>query len=346
MGSRVKLTGLSRQDLNDRCGVCEKQLPQKGDSDSCRFQVRLDDGKVLSVKGVNIVEERAPAFKAQRCHYHRCEKKEAAGQPLFKKCALCKQVRYCCREHQVADWRHGHKEECSRLAECKNDLKPWAKAANHKFKVSLKRDAHGGVRILSKSDSNLLAGEVAERIRKHNQEEVFAPPIQDLILMVTSNSNEPDRNQRKSRSQNIVEMRASLSVRGEFADNSLLTNFYINYEEVLEHMLDRGDITNDELEEDGKIEEATINFAANCVLSFGTEVDRLAGSDTQVTCIDECIPNERCKCHGCRMFRTPPSTWDADRIQDGMARDKKARRAARKALKKAAKIKASQPSTS
>lgn len=30
-----------------------------------------------------------------------------------KKCSQCKQVYYCCRQHQVLDWKEGHKMECN-----------------------------------------------------------------------------------------------------------------------------------------------------------------------------------------------------------------------------------------
>lgn len=30
-----------------------------------------------------------------------------------KHCAKCKKVNYCCRDHQVEDWKAGHKQKCS-----------------------------------------------------------------------------------------------------------------------------------------------------------------------------------------------------------------------------------------
>ncbi|XP_043284289.1 programmed cell death protein 2 isoform X2 [Venturia canescens] len=30
-----------------------------------------------------------------------------------KHCAKCKKVNYCCREHQIGDWKAGHKQKCS-----------------------------------------------------------------------------------------------------------------------------------------------------------------------------------------------------------------------------------------
>jgi len=36
------------------------------------------------------------------------------------KCSGCKCVSYCCKEHQVADWKIEHKHECKKLALAKN----------------------------------------------------------------------------------------------------------------------------------------------------------------------------------------------------------------------------------
>lgn len=35
-----------------------------------------------------------------------------AGKQL-KKCSKCKSVAYCCREHQLLDWKRGHKQQCA-----------------------------------------------------------------------------------------------------------------------------------------------------------------------------------------------------------------------------------------
>ena len=34
----------------------------------------------------------------------------------LRMCASCRSARYCSRECQVAAWKHGHKQECGRLA--------------------------------------------------------------------------------------------------------------------------------------------------------------------------------------------------------------------------------------
>ena len=36
-----------------------------------------------------------------------------------KICAKCKQARYCSRDHQIVDWKNGHKEQCKKAAETK-----------------------------------------------------------------------------------------------------------------------------------------------------------------------------------------------------------------------------------
>ena len=39
---------------------------------------------------------------------------KADGRPL-ERCGSCNRTWYCSREHQVADWKAGHKAECAAL---------------------------------------------------------------------------------------------------------------------------------------------------------------------------------------------------------------------------------------
>ncbi len=40
-----------------------------------------------------------------------CDARETEPR-LFKLCSRCGGAAYCCKEHQVAHWRAGHKKEC------------------------------------------------------------------------------------------------------------------------------------------------------------------------------------------------------------------------------------------
>lgn len=51
--------------------------------------------------------------KPRQCHLPTCPLTESSPATTLSVCAQCKTVRYCGREHQVADWKHGHKHECA-----------------------------------------------------------------------------------------------------------------------------------------------------------------------------------------------------------------------------------------
>lgn len=38
---------------------------------------------------------------------------EGSDESSLRKCAACKNARYCSKECQVQDWRAGHKQTCS-----------------------------------------------------------------------------------------------------------------------------------------------------------------------------------------------------------------------------------------
>lgn len=40
-----------------------------------------------------------------------------------KKCGKCKNVMYCCRDHQIIDWKNGHKSQCSSSLKQASQLK-------------------------------------------------------------------------------------------------------------------------------------------------------------------------------------------------------------------------------
>ena len=58
----------------------------------------------------NTVRTAAAASERSSCALASCETREAHPQH-FKRCAACRTVAYCSREHQVADWP-AHKAVC------------------------------------------------------------------------------------------------------------------------------------------------------------------------------------------------------------------------------------------
>lgn len=57
----------------------------------------------------------AGAARLQRCALAACGAAEARPA-LFKSCAACRGVFYCCKPHQVAHWKAGHKAACKAAA--------------------------------------------------------------------------------------------------------------------------------------------------------------------------------------------------------------------------------------
>ncbi|ONK81132.1 uncharacterized protein A4U43_C01F25640 [Asparagus officinalis] len=77
---------------------------------------RVDDVPlpvIVPVPSVNVM----PPVPSSRIAFHECAKCFA---PATTRCSKCKSVRYCSGKCQIIHWRQGHKQECPRLASCRN----------------------------------------------------------------------------------------------------------------------------------------------------------------------------------------------------------------------------------
>lgn len=91
--------------------VFRNQLPRENEFYSFKPPPELGEDDSSDWKSVD--SEFRPRMFASLC--------DVCGCLGDKKCSKCQSVCYCCRDHQIIGWKAGHKGECAKLAEKKNE---------------------------------------------------------------------------------------------------------------------------------------------------------------------------------------------------------------------------------
>lgn len=70
-----------------------------------------DTGCLMDYYQANVLNMREHVVLNNTCWHKGCDKAGTGGRAL-QKCGGCKMARYCCKEHQVEDWKSKHSFEC------------------------------------------------------------------------------------------------------------------------------------------------------------------------------------------------------------------------------------------
>ena len=95
------------------------------------------------------------------------------SEPADKRCQQCKSVWYCSRDHQVADWKGGHKKRCKIIAA---DI---AQANSHE----LHKQEFDRIRKQYGLDNDDNAEKIADMIANNEGEGVSAPKFANMFGM-------------------------------------------------------------------------------------------------------------------------------------------------------------------
>ncbi|XP_031567317.1 programmed cell death protein 2-like [Actinia tenebrosa] len=96
-----------KKDSSEAFLALRNQLPRKNKFYSSTAPPIFVEGETVTLKTLD--SRFRPRNFACLC--------ETCGCLGDKKCSQCHAVSYCCRDHQVFDWKAGHRKKCSKLAE-------------------------------------------------------------------------------------------------------------------------------------------------------------------------------------------------------------------------------------
>eukprot|EP00483_Globobulimina_turgida_P006695 UN06705 len=73
-----------------------------------------DNGSIMDFYNANVIKIKNYEIQNNKCWYNSCEKM-GDDKHVLSRCAACNMARYCCKDHQVKDWKSGHKMDCKCL---------------------------------------------------------------------------------------------------------------------------------------------------------------------------------------------------------------------------------------
>ena len=80
----------------------------------------LGRGQRLDAATLGLILATERAFPRRKCAWKACGKREAYhGQTAV--CSRCREVAYCCKEHQAMAWRQGHRKTCVKVEDDDED---------------------------------------------------------------------------------------------------------------------------------------------------------------------------------------------------------------------------------
>jgi len=69
------------------------------------------------------IEDLLPIDESLKCSNPSCDAMETSEEDRFQVCIACRHVKYCSKECQREHWRSGHKQDCPKLKEAKENVK-------------------------------------------------------------------------------------------------------------------------------------------------------------------------------------------------------------------------------